>query len=596
LEWDDTASDDPLSMGLPHDYIAEGVETTHPRVIKWDGAKKTSSEEKLEDGIKIRFSGSDMLPGDYWTFTARENTRAVEKLDNEPPQGVVHHYYPLAEITWDENGEIINIADLRTRFEPLCGLTAADLAFDNANTPTGEDAENVQQALERVTVPQAAGIVFTNKCSDLYGERTDNVQAAFDYLCYGITVPSLTLKCDDIAQKRWPKLECSDEGDISFLAGAESLVERMRICADGKVSIGTTDSKAKLEVAGEVRVLFDVFNGLRFDNSSNPDPSYRGIEFKTRATLLTPAEGNSSISIHRSGDIGQTALVTDGPIMSSGAYFADKVGIGAQSPVHELQIGDGNGNDAVAMSLRGPDSKEMSSYLAFEDSKGTVQRWFKLIHDSENHILKLASDRMDPIMTFERKTGNVNLNGVLRLKGIQLTEYEEGSVNGCSTQTYWINAYGKKALGFKEVFKSGRTSYHVVTGPFWSKDFLISHPLNPEHKYLIHSTLEGPEIAVFYRGEAELAAGKATVRLPDYFEALTRKENRTVLLTPKFDEKATVSMLAASEVKDGKFTVSGIDKKNLSQKFYWEVKAVRADVETLEVEETKTAALEGVST
>ena len=254
LEWAaaSEASGDSLPMigGLLHDYTAEGVETTHPRVIKWDGAKKTSKEETLEDGIKIRFSGSNMLPGDYWTFTARENTRAVEKLDNEPPQGVVHHYYPLAVIKWDENGEIISIKDLRTRFEPLCGLTAADLAFDNANTPIWKDARNVQQALERITFPKAEGIEFTNKCGDLYGKSTNNVQAALDNLCNGITVPSLALKCTDIAQSRWPKLKCSDKGDISFLAGAESLKERMRISADGNVGIGTVAPGATLEVAG----------------------------------------------------------------------------------------------------------------------------------------------------------------------------------------------------------------------------------------------------------------------------------------------------------------------------------------------------------
>ena len=225
-------SGDPLPMtrGLPHDYIAEGVETTHPRVIKWDGAQKTSSEEKLEDGIRIRFSGSDMLPGDYWTFTARENTRAVEKLDNEPPQGVLHHYYPLAEITWDENGEIINIADLRTRFEPLCGLTAADLAFDNANTPKMfTNSKNVQEALEILDFPNASGIKLENICDFLYG-GADNVQAALGHLCDGITVPSLTLKCDDIAKSRWPKLKCSDAGDILFLTGSPA-AEAMRILA-----------------------------------------------------------------------------------------------------------------------------------------------------------------------------------------------------------------------------------------------------------------------------------------------------------------------------------------------------------------------------
>ena len=222
MEWDTTASDDPLSMtgGLPHDYTAEGGETIHPRVIKWDGTNKTSIEETLE-GIKIKFSGSGMLPGDYWTFTARENTRAVERLDNEPPQGVVHRYYPLATIEWGTSGEIISIEDQRTRFEPLCGLTAADLAFDHANKSKWKDAENVQQALEREQDPNASGVQFVNKCNFLYGEDVNNVQAALDNLCNGITVPSLTLKGKDKEQSKWPKLECSDSGDISFLTGLD---------------------------------------------------------------------------------------------------------------------------------------------------------------------------------------------------------------------------------------------------------------------------------------------------------------------------------------------------------------------------------------
>ncbi|MCZ7398620.1 MAG: hypothetical protein O8C62_02895 [Candidatus Methanoperedens sp.] len=122
---------------------------------------------------------------------------------------------------------------------------------------------------------------------------------------------------------------------------------------------------------------------------------------------------------------------------------------------------------------------------------------------------------------------------------------------------------------------------------FGTKNFITHHPLDPENKYLIHTTLEGPENAVFYRGEAELSEGRTTIQLPDYFEALTRKENRTVLITPKFEGDSPVSMLAASEVDDGKFDVKMVDRKNPSQKFYWEVKAVRGDIGILDVEEQK---------
>ncbi len=117
-----------------------------------------------------------------------------------------------------------------------------------------------------------------------------------------------------------------------------------------------------------------------------------------------------------------------------------------------------------------------------------------------------------------------------------------------------------------------------------SKQFVIQHPLDPENKLLVHSTLEGPELAVFYRGEAQLIKGEATIELPSYFEALTQKKNRTVLLTPIHENNSSLSALSASHVTEGKFTVKMIGDSNPSQKFYWEVKAIRSDMPDLEVE------------
>jgi hypothetical protein len=112
-----------------------------------------------------------------------------------------------------------------------------------------------------------------------------------------------------------------------------------------------------------------------------------------------------------------------------------------------------------------------------------------------------------------------------------------------------------------------------------AKAFKIVHPQDSS-KYLIHACLEGPEIAVFYRGEGQTGEdGLATITLPDYFEALTAKTGRTVQLTELFEDDDTdIGKLAASRVKDGKFTVRS---EYASQRFYWEVKAVRADVDPL---------------
>ena len=114
-----------------------------------------------------------------------------------------------------------------------------------------------------------------------------------------------------------------------------------------------------------------------------------------------------------------------------------------------------------------------------------------------------------------------------------------------------------------------------------NKQFVIPHPLD-ETRDLAHACLEGPENGVYYRGEGITESGWAEITLPHYFEALVKPTDRSVLLTALFEEEAEqVGMVAASRVKDGKFKVwSALP----AQKFYWEVKAVRGDIDPLDVE------------
>lgn len=154
-----------------------------------------------------------------------------------------------------------------------------------------------------------------------------------------------------------------------------------------------------------------------------------------------------------------------------------------------------------------------------------------------------------------------------------------------------IKTRSASANGISFDWSAGALSIWVDATPIFSatpgKTFIIQHPMD-ENKYLVHATLEGPENAVFYRGEAQLVNGVATIKLPDYFEALTHEEGRTVLLTPKFsDINEKVSALAASSVINGTFAVKSIDNNNPNQKFDWEVKAVRKDTVNLTVEPYK---------
>jgi len=120
-----------------------------------------------------------------------------------------------------------------------------------------------------------------------------------------------------------------------------------------------------------------------------------------------------------------------------------------------------------------------------------------------------------------------------------------------------------------------------------AKAFIIPHPLD-DTKELWHACLEGPESGVYYRGEGETVDGKAVIKLPDYFEALTLPDQRTTQLTERYDDEDNPSFgcfLAAGRVRNGQFTVRSSVP---AAKFYWEVKAVRADIPALEVVRERT--------
>jgi len=61
-----------------------------------------------------------------------------------------------------------------------------------------------------------------------------------------------------------------------------------------------------------------------------------------------------------------------------------------------------------------------------------------------------------------------------------------------------------------------------------TKNFKIDHP-TMEGYYLIHSSLEGPERGIYYRGKLKT---NNIIHLPDYWEDLTDDTDITVQLTP----------------------------------------------------------------
>jgi hypothetical protein len=113
-----------------------------------------------------------------------------------------------------------------------------------------------------------------------------------------------------------------------------------------------------------------------------------------------------------------------------------------------------------------------------------------------------------------------------------------------------------------------------------TKNFEIPYPGGEMPGYdLVHSTIEGPEVAVFYRGTANLVNGSASVTLPSYFGALTRTGSETVYLTAKGSMPFSLSYDSFNH-DAGTFVVHGSVP---SGSFDWQVEATRADVAPLQV-------------
>ena len=122
--------------------------------------------------------------------------------------------------------------------------------------------------------------------------------------------------------------------------------------------------------------------------------------------------------------------------------------------------------------------------------------------------------------------------------------------------------------------------------------FTIDHPLDPDNKMLNHYFVESPEMVLIYRGVAVIGAnGRATVHLPEYFDALNR--NPMIQLTGV----GTSDVYVVEEVHNNRFVIGG----KPGTKVYWMVTGERKDQSAeiiramMPVEQQKTGALVGRS-
>jgi hypothetical protein len=168
-----------------------------------------------------------------------------------------------------------------------------------------------------------------------------------------------------------------------------------------------------------------------------------------------------------------------------------------------------------------------------------------------------------------------------------------GSGNNCAVYGYATGSGTK--YGVYGVADGAGTNYagyfsgylHATSSSAGVKSFKIDHPLDPENRYLSHSSVESPDMKNVYDGVVSLdGAGEAWVELPDWFEALNVDFRYQLTAIGA----AAPELHIAKEIEGNCFMIAG---GKPGMKISWQVTGIRhdpmAEAYRIQVEEEKPA-------
>jgi hypothetical protein len=270
----------------------------------------------------------------------------------------------------------------------------------------------------------------------------------------------------------------------------------------------------------------------------------------------TSTNATGVYGIHSTGvGTGVAGLDNSGNINSHGVYGSSGSGYGVYGTtndgvgVYETTTGDNEGVGVWGNSVS-PNSAGVYGTTTAEGSIG--------VHGSatgENGVAVYgaSSDGADGTAVSGFAAGS---------DGTAVSGYADGTGD-----SYGVYAYSENS---DSLYVDGKAA---VTGTL-SKgggSFKIDHPVDPADKYLYHSFVESPDMKNVYDGTVTLDGdGRATVDLPDWFEALNRdyRYQLTALLG------AAPELHVSALVADGKFSIAG---GRADQQVSWQVTGIRQD-------------------
>jgi hypothetical protein len=164
----------------------------------------------------------------------------------------------------------------------------------------------------------------------------------------------------------------------------------------------------------------------------------------------------------------------------------------------------------------------------------------------------------------ETYAGNVGTGPMYGAGVVGIAHTSASSSNGNGVHGIDIGGYGYAG------YFDGRVEITTDFSVGGTKNFKIDHPLDPANKYLLHASIESPDVKNLYDGNITTdASGEAVVTLPTYFETLNRDFRYQLTVLGQFAQA-----IVSSEIKDNQFAIK-TDKPNV--KVSWQVTGIRQD-------------------
>ena len=153
--------------------------------------------------------------------------------------------------------------------------------------------------------------------------------------------------------------------------------------------------------------------------------------------------------------------------------------------------------------------------------------------------------------------------------GVRGDASQAGAAGGAFYNNQGTGLYAQSTNGTAGFFSGNVT----ITGSLQvngAKNFKIDHPLDPEHKFLVHAAVESPEMKNIYDGVVLIGAdGTATVIMPSYFSALNSEFRYQLTCIG-----AHAPVFVAEEISKNQFKIAG---GKPGMKVSWMVTGVRND-------------------